>query len=777
MALSFHDVLPFWRAFFEALGFEVALSGPTTKFTVQKGVETVVNETCFPVKVAQGHILQLLDQKPDILFLPSLIDARTEEFGPKDRPVFNCPLVQTIPYTSRSAIHFEDYGVHVLSPALHGQWGLKHMAGVLAQYRHLLGAGKREILAALEKGQAAQDAFYQALERRGQEILSGLSDGQLGLVIVSRPYNGCDLGANLDLPRKIRNLGALPIPMDMLPLSRIPLPERWRKMYWRYGQRILKSAEYIKQDPNLFAVYITNFSCGPDSFVLDFFRNEMGAKPHLLLEIDEHSADAGLITRCEAFLDTLGNLARHGGTRVVRSVPHFPRRFTNHRRVYLPNMSPHAYPLAAALRSVGVEAVVMAPSDDESVYWGQRHTSGRECYPCLLTTGDMIRQTRRPDFDPAKSAFFMASTDGPCRFGQYNHLQRCVLDKLGLEEVPILALEQDSEYRKVVQEIGPKVERRAVIGIGVVDVLEKLLLEKRPYEENPGETEKWFWDSTRKACDVLEKNPRDIWDLLPDLARAWETIPAQNGPPVCSAGFSPFPQSPAKPSGIIRDPQSAILNPQSPIPNSQSAIRNPQRRPLIGVVGEVYVRTNAFANRDLVKSIEALGAQAVVPTMGEWIQYSRLVQSQRNRDLKQYGKMLGDSLATWVLWNDEKRIYRAFGRRPDPSPAKVIEQARPYLDPSFQGEAILTVGKAVELIHQGAAGIVNTMPFTCMPGTICAALLKRVREENGEFPMLNLSFTGQQTTNDQARLEAFIYQARTYDAKKRGETHHQSALS
>jgi predicted nucleotide-binding protein (sugar kinase/HSP70/actin superfamily) len=725
MALSFHDVLPFWRAFFEALGFEVALSGPTTKFTVQRGVETVVNETCFPVKVAQGHILQLLDQKPDILFLPSLIDARTEEFGPKDRPVFNCPLVQTIPYTSRSAIHFEDYAVRVLSPALHVQWGLKHMAGVLAQHGRLLGAGKREILAALEKGQAAQDAFYQALERRGQEILGGLSGGQLGLVIVSRPYNGCDLGANLDLPRKIRNLGALPIPMDMLPISRIPLPERWRKMYWRYGQRILKSAEYIKQDPNLFAVYITNFSCGPDSFVLDFFRNEMGAKPHLLLEIDEHSADAGLITRCEAFLDTLDNLARHGGARVVRTVPHVPRQFTNHRKVYLPNMSPHAYPLAAALRSVGVEAEVMAPSDDESVYWGQRHTSGRECYPCLLTTGDMVRQTRRPDFDPAKSAFLMASTDGPCRFGQYNHLQRCVLDKLGLEEVPILALEQDSEYKKVVREIGPRLERRAVTGVMVVDVLEKLLLEKRPYEENPGETEKWFWDSTHKACDVLEKKPRDIWDLLPELARAWAAIPAKTGP----------------------------------------------RRPIIGVVGEVYVRTNVFANRDLVKSIETLGGQAVVPTMGEWVHYSRLNQAIRNRSIGRYLSMLGDTLGNWVLSSDERRVYRAFERRPDPSPAEVMECARPYLDPSFQGEAILTVGKAVELIHDGAAGIINTMPFTCMPGTICAALLKRVREENGEFPMLNMSFTGQQTTNDQARLEAFIYQARAFDEKKRGETH------
>jgi predicted nucleotide-binding protein (sugar kinase/HSP70/actin superfamily) len=286
----------------------------------------------------------------------------------------------------------------------------------------------------------------------------------------------------------------------------------------------------------------------------------------------------------------------------------------------------------------------------------------------------------------------------------------------------------------------------------VVDVLEKLLLEKRPCEKNPGETEKWFWDSVHKACGVLEKKPRDIWDLLPELARAWEAIPAENGSPVCSAGFSPSPQS----------------TPSTPSTPSTSS----PRRPIIGVVGEVYVRTNVFANRDLVKSIEALGGQAVVPTMGEWVHYSRLNQAMRNRSIGRYRSMLGDAIGDWVLANDERRVYRAFGRRPDPSPSEVMECARPYLDPSFQGEAILTVGKAVELIHEGAAGIINTMPFTCMPGTICAAILKRVREENGEIPMLNMSFTGQQTTNDQARLEAFIYQARAYDAKKRGETHY-----
>ncbi|NQU41724.1 CoA activase, partial [bacterium] len=721
LALSFHDFLPFWRTFFEELGFEVILSGETTKTTVHKGVESVVNETCFPVKVAHGHILQILEKKPDFLFLPSLVDSKTEDFGPQDRSVFNCPLVQTIPYTAASAIDFSKYESTVLTPALHMQWGLDHVEKEMSRYARALGASRTSIRRALRQAQTAQDAFFEALEKRGREILDTLPEDQTALVIVSRPYNGCDLGLNLDLPKKIRNLGALPIPMDMLPLSEVALPEKWRKVYWRYGQRILKAAEVIKTDPRLFAVYITNFSCGPDSFLLDYFRGEMAEKPHLLLEIDEHSADAGLITRCEAFLDTLENLSRHGGRRTVETSPWVARQFTNHRRLYLPNMSAHAYPLAAALRSVGIEAEVMDESNEESIYWGERFTSGRECYPCLLTTGDIVRQTRQPDFDPKRSAFFMASADGPCRFGQYNRLHRGVLDKLGLEDVPIFALEQDSEYDTVTASMGPQFERRAWNGIAAVDCLEKLALEKRPFETEPGQTDAWFQRSVALVSGAIQQSRGELLEALPGIRRDYEKIAFERKPDC----------------------------------------------PLIALVGEVYVRANVFANSDLVRNIESLGGQAAVPTMSEWIQYTRLARGWRHKAFGKYGKLLGLTIADHVLHGDENKIYGFFGRKPDPSPARVIEHARPYLDPSFQGEAILTIGKAVELVqHEGAVGIVNTMPFTCMPGTICTALLKRVREDHDDIPVLNLAFTGQQTLNNRIRLEAFLYQAREYREKR-----------
>ena len=127
------------------------------------------------------------------------------------------------------------------------------------------------------------------------------------MVLVGRPYNSMDPGANLNVHKKLLDLGIPSIPIDMLPLDRVPDDEDLKDMYWGYGQKILRAAKIIKSHPNLYAVYVTNFGCGPDSFITHFFKKVMEGKPFLQLEIDEHSGDAGIITRLEAFLDSMGN--------------------------------------------------------------------------------------------------------------------------------------------------------------------------------------------------------------------------------------------------------------------------------------------------------------------------------------------------------------------------------------------------------------------------------------------------------------------------------------
>jgi len=721
MTLLFHEFLPLWGTFFRALGFEVVLSGETTKTIIHGGIEQVSTEICYPIKVAHGHVAALLAHDVDFIFLPSVINAATPDYGPRDRWNFNCPLVQTIPYTVRAATKLGRHADKLFSPILYMQLPLHHVTRELISHRETLRSTPREIRRALDRGLEAQERFRQWLAQRGREVLTGLGADEKALVIVSRPYNGCDRGANLDIPRKLRQMGVLAIPMDMLPLDQMPLPSEWRRVYWRYGQRIMKAAEMIRCNPRLFAVYITNFSCGPDSFLLTYFNRAVGEKPHLQLEIDEHSADAGILTRCEAFLDTLANqppapVAEH---RPLSGL--YLRRYTDHRTVFVPNMACQAHAIVAAMRGVGMQAEVMPETTDESVALGLKCTSGKECYPALLTAGDMIRESRRRDFDPERSAFFMGAADGPCRFGQYNNLHRLILDDLGLRDVPLYVIDQDDTFNEDLRVAGGHFERKAWAAICALDALERLLLSARPYEVERGQTDQWFQRSLQEVCDAIASG-RSLKPVLAEARRAYERIET----------------------------------------------RGRGTRPCIGVVGEVYVRANRFSNDALVERIEQLGGEVVMPTLAEWVHYSRLTRSRRKRWQLNFGDLLSNAFRGPVQVSLERRIYHQLGLEPDPPVTHLLELARPYLHSSFEGEAILTLGKSIDMIRkQGAAGIINTMPFTCMPGTIVTALSVRLREDFAGIPVLTLAYTGQQNLANRIRLEAFMHQARCFRALER----------
>jgi len=715
MTLLFHEFLPLWGTFFRALGFEVVLSGETTKTIIHEGIEQVAAETCYPIKVAHGHAAALMSRDVDFVFLPSIINTAAPDYGPYDRWNFNCPLVQSIPYMIQANTELGHRADRLFRPVLYMQMPRRGVFEALAEHRSILRSTRGEIWRALTRGYEAQERFRRQMVARGCQVLDELRDDEKAIILVSRPYNGCDSGVNLDIPRKLHNLGILAIPMDMLPLDAMPLPRDWRRMYWRYGQRIIKAADIIRRDPRLFSIYVTNFSCGPDSFLLNFFSHILGDKPHLQIEIDEHSADAGILTRCEAFLDTLGS---YRPAPVLEERPSFGvylRRHTDHRTIYLPNMTWHAHVLTAAMQSVGMNAVVMAESDDESIEWGRKHTTGRECYPAQLTVGDMIRQTRSSGFDPARSAFFMAAADGPCRFGQYNHLHRLVLDEMGLREVPLYVIDQDDTFSEDIRIAGGgEFERNAWTGICAIDALERLLLSKRPYEVHRGETDRWFEQSLRAVCKAIAA-AHSIDAVLREARQRYDRIEA----------------------------------------------RGQGSRPLIGVVGEIYVRANRFANDRLVERIEQMGGEVALPAIAEWIHYSRWTRSRRKRSQRNFGAFLGNTLRGKVQVALERRVYRQLGFEPDPPVTNLLDLAGPYLDTSFEGEAILTIGKSIELIrHHRAAGIVNTMPFTCMPGTIVNALMRRLREDFDGIPVLTMTYTGQQNLANCIRLEAFMHQAR-----------------
>jgi predicted nucleotide-binding protein (sugar kinase/HSP70/actin superfamily) len=423
----------------------------------------------------------------------------------------------------------------------------------------------------------------------------------------------------------------------------------------------MKAARYVAEDPRLFAVYISNFSCGPDSFLLQYFDHALGDKPFLQIEIDEHSADAGAITRCEAFLDTLVNYRPSGEAEAARPLFEIGlKNISNHRKIYLPHMTPQARAVEAAMRSVGLDAVIMDEPNDESLQLGRRYTSGKECYPALLTTGDMLRQARRPGFDPKQSAFFMAAANGPCRFGQYNRLHRMILNEVGLDEVPLYVVDQDETFGQDIKFVGGReFEQQAWLGICAIDAFERMKFATRPYEVNRGDTDHWFEQSIRTVFKEIEAR-RPIEPVLATIRQAYEAIES----------------------------------------------RDRGTRPVIGVVGEIYVRSNRFANDNLFDQIEALGGEIAVPSIAEWLHYSGAMRSRRQRWRREYGAWAFNTLRSRWMLSAERRIWNLLGREADPPVDTLLELAEPYLDPAFEGESILTLGKSIEMIREhNAAGI------------------------------------------------------------------------
>lgn len=714
--LHFHDILPFWGTFFSELGFEVVVSDPTNKQILHQGIEKIAVETCFPVKAAYGHVFNLVEKGIDKIFLPSTINMPQGHHSSKSTTV--CPYVQTIPYTIQSSIHFEEHGIELLRPIIYLGGGRRKLECELLKLGKQLGIHRREIYRALDSAIYAQKRFEQVLQKRGEAILSSLD--KKAIVIVSRPYNGYDPGMNLRLPQKLRELGILAIPSDFLSLDNAGKKEDMEKMYWSYGQRILSVAQIVKNDPRLYAVYITNFACGPDSFIIHFFKDILQGKPYLEIEIDEHSADTGVVTRLEAYLDSLKNFPLDKAfSKEMKKAP-FRKVYAYKRTVYMPNMSDHAYTVAAAFEACGVEACVLPESDEETLDWGRRLTTGKECYPCILTTGDMAKWIMKPGFNPEKAAFFMPSGEGPCRFGQYHRFQRLVLDSLGYGDVPIYSPNQDNGG--LYKELGMVTDgftRLAWQGIVAVDLLEKSLRETRPYEEMPGETEKVYHHYLEQASyTVREKG--DLFKMLREARYAFGDIP----------------------------------------------VNKEGKRPVVGIVGEIYIRCNKFANEDVIGHIEKLGGEMWLPPFTEWIFYTNFMAKRRCSNLKDYRQYLKLLLEEYVQKKDEHRMTRTFNgalkNLKEPSLNEILRNARVYIHESFEGEAILSVGKTIDFVKKGVSGIINVMPFTCMPGTIVHAILKRYRERECPIPFLNLAYDGQKQTNIDTRLEAFMYQVRQY---------------
>lgn len=358
-------------------------------------------------------------------------------------------------------------------------------------------------------------------------------------------------------------------------------------------------------------------------------------------------------------------------------------------------MHPYGSPLlAAALRSVGKPARALPPETSETFEIAKKYCRGTECVPLPSTIGAFLNVLKNSDA-PERESLFMPIANGPCRFGQYNTLQRIIIDEAGYHNTPMESWDDESGSYGT----DMKTSRRLYNAMLTADLLYKARCRIRPYCEDRAE-----FDS---AMNGILSRFEEVLESAGNLEKALSS--ARNE-------LTKF---------KLRDEQ----------------------RPLVGIVGEIYVRLNPFTNLNLIESIEDAGGEAWVAPMSEWFHYLAFLDTLRAKEERHsIGTRLKKELKNAYMMRQErkltKKLISIIGGRLEPPIESTLKAGERHFPRQFDGESILTVGRAIEFAGQGVDLIINCAPFGCMPGTLTSGIFQKI-ERNLRVPIVSLFFDGE----------------------------------
>jgi len=694
---------PLYANFFHEIGFRPMIADSPSQY----GIEQRNAAFCYPAELAHGFFHSLIESEPppDFIFLPHLKSIPLDN-GNRNSQV--CPLVQGETFFLQSTFRaqlniLEEKGTRLLAPLLDLNGGLEKSRVPLRKTAARMGVGAKEADRAFDRAVVMQEQCHEAMQDLGRKALADIEadPDRTGIVIFSRPYNGLVDEAHMGIPAKLASRGVSVIPLDFLPFAG---ETSKRHMYWGMGQIILKSARLVKRHPQLFGAFITNFSCGPDSFIVGYFRSIMGRKPSLTLELDNHTADAGLDTRIEAFLDIVAAYRQFPGKKPESTAGH---RFTPATTTLIKGVStvitssgekiPLSDPrvtllipsmgklsseaIAAIFRGIGVNAKPHPPSDEAVLKIGRGHTSCKECLPLILTTGTLLNYVRKNRSPGEIVIYLLATGTGPCRFGQYYIFMEDLIRRLEIPDVAIFTLSSENSYLG----LNKSIERKTWYSLVTSDIMEDIRSMLLANADDTAIALKLFDSEWKAILKVLESG--DFKALQNQLAATAERLRG--------------------------------IDLKQPAPDV----------PTISLTGEIFVRRDGLSRQNLTEKLAEKGFATVCTPITEWVFYSEyLVDRKLVRS--------NMSFMEWCRFKIRKKFMVASERRlrsilstsglvnsPDINIPKIVENARPYISRDLTGEAVLTIGGSLTDIATHACGVIAIGPFGCMPNRLSESIM------------------------------------------------------
>lgn len=712
--LSNWEFMPYWKAFWRSLGFQVQISAPSSRAMYESGLSAVSSDTvCFPAKLVHGHLRDLAEKQVDRIFMPSITTVPSENTEKTSESM--CAVVKGYPIVIRNSDNPEKrWGIPFDAPLFHWHQPEDRDRQLTNYMKETFGISPKLTRAAIAAGDAAQASFSARLKEEGRKVLQEVQQtGRYAVVLASRPYQNDGL-VNHDLPELFTSMGIPVLTADALPeVNQVDLTMSRLDIVNNFHARMLSSAILAARSPYLEYVQVVSFGCGHDAYLSDEIirlMNSISGKNPLILKLDESEAAGPLRIRVRSFLETVEQHRQNRTAPEVQALTDpYPVKYTEacaEKVVLIPNTS-HAFCriMSAAMARQGVRAEPLEIGREEAIRLGKQYVHNDICFPAQIVIGEALAALRSGRYDVDNVAIGMGKYIGDCRLTHYSALLRKALDDAGYPQVPILTNDdQDSHNLHPGFRMSLPTAMNIAFALPMIDILEELLRKIRPYELIAGSTQQAF----DRAMDLVVHGLQygGILGVKKAFAKAMDQM--------CQVKYD-----------------------------------RSHLRPTVLIVGEYLLNFHPGANHDIEDYLEKNGFEIIEARMADVIRKSYYYLDAQ---IKEYHIKKPAQEKIWLRTADE--IFNVAHhtadsiakRHPLYEPAARIQdlarESDPILHHTFDaGEGILIPGEILHHAARGCRNFIVLQPFGCLPNHVVGrGIIKRLKELYPDVQILPLDY-------------------------------------
>ncbi len=724
----------FYASLYYHLGFQISLSPESDDTISDLGIRYAHTEACYPVKLAHGHVAFLkkhMTRGRDKILLVNAIGSE------KDKYKF-CPYISGAGFLTKDAvdldnedtllpvIHFNDPD-HPIQKALFKD--LQRVYGNKFSYQ--------QINEAIAFAQKAEKSFNNEIINTGQKITKKLFKQKKPVFVgIGRGYTIFDYKASSSVNSLFASQGLHFVPSVFLNSPSHDINTISENMYWVQGREIINDTLESAINNKIFPVRITNFNCGSDSILLFHEEKIMVkvTKPHLVLQTDGHNNNAQFGTRIIANYEIVKNF-------IPKTFQHSD--FTNidqpaifkNKIIGIPYMGDNSHILAASFNALGFKAEVIPTQTKQAQDLAKKINGTNICMPFSYQVGDCLAWLNNfssnhgnPNTD---AVIIEPMAKGPCRFGQYHVLLKKIFADNKFEGVTVCSPDANKDYVNFPLN-NKQIAIQAMLffkGLFCLDTLHDVLLRVRPYEKQKGAAIKIYTKYLEILTEMIERKAR-AQRLLKLIEKAKTEF-------------------------------EKIINP------------NLERKPIVVITGEIFVRLHPLANSNSIEILEKHGLEVRLSPLSQWFEYANAESIKKFKITGAWSKYFSSILRKNYMQSRRKKLVRPFDnllkeRKPHDL-MHILSNVQQELiyDKKIEGESPISIGEAWLFANEklpDISGIYHVGPFGCMQETAATSQINsitRQQRNNTEsikgkvIPYMDAVFGDSELSNIEAEIAAF----------------------